>query len=180
MKKAFVLILLVVAMIAFMPVLSDAQTNNSPNNYRLFNAWSVPVGGYSDSTSVPYLTGRVDTLPNWRSAKTTIVAAAAKLLSITFYATDTIHATVVVKTKVRGADTSTYTAILTDSLYNWSGTVKTNYLRELSLKDGDSDLFDNLDQEFIIIITHTAVGETDYGNDTQGTAVRRVRLNWAQ
>lgn len=174
MKNIFITIVLIIvgAMVFTNPV--QAQTNVSPNNYKLFNSWHIPVGGYSDSTSISYYNGRVDTLPNWRSAQTTIAAAGAKLLSLTFQSDDTCHATVVVKSKVRGAATSTYATILTDSIYNWSGTVSTNYRRELSLKDGDSDLFDNVDQEFIVIVTYVS-----FGNDTEGTATMQYRLNWA-
>jgi len=172
-----VIIVCLLAMLVFQPM--QAQTNLNPNNYKLYNSWPLAVGGYSDSTSVAYYSSRVDTLgfsTHWRNgtAAFTKVAGAA-FSSITIDATDTCDLDFVVRSRARiaaGADSgaSAWATIVTDSF----AVASVNGLtREYSLKDLDSDAFDGIDQDVMIIITHVATG-----NATQGNERRRVRLNW--
>lgn len=158
-----------------------AQTNQppTPNDYK---SWLVPIKGYSDSTAVKYYTGRVDTIAYTYHATAKYVLTyfpyvGCNYLSFTIDLSDTGNVGVVVKSRVRtksyGAAGS-WATTLTDSLVNSGASASSGLVKEFSLKDYDSDLFDGLDQEFMIIVTHSAWGD----NDTQGTARRRVRLNW--
>lgn len=161
-----------------------AQTNQppTPNDYK---KWAVPIKGYSDSTTVPFYTGRVDTLAFTYHATAKYVLtyfpyAATPYLSFTIGVTDTANIAVLVRSRVRSMGTGyaagAFSTILTDSLVNSGASASSGISKEFSLKDLDSDLFDGLDQEFFIILTHSAWGD----NDTQGTARRKVTFNSRQ
>lgn len=161
--------------------ITSAQTNQppTPKNY---NSWLFPIKGYGDSTAVAYYTGRVDTLAATYHSTAKYVTgyfrnAAASIITLTVDVSDTGNVKVEVKTRTRSAGygaASSWSAILTDSLVNTGASASSGLVKEFSLKDGDSDLFDAVDQEYMVILTHSAWGS----NDTQGTARRRVRINW--
>lgn len=173
MKKYLALFAFIIALIV--PQASDAQVNKSPYSQNSFYSWTIPVGGYADSGAVHYWAGRLDTLPNtwYPTTKNYIRVGGARLSSITVDATDSSNYTIVVKSRVMSHDGGTagaWTTILSDS----GSSVSTGIPKEFSLRDFDSDLFDGVDQELMIILQETAWGN----HDTQLTAYRRVFLNW--
>lgn len=184
MKKSImsILICMLTLMVSFS---AEAQTNQAPNNFKLFNSWRIPVGGYADSTSVSYFNSRTDTLyaKDWRQGGSAefIKVGGARLVSLTVETTDTVRLLVTIKkrTASRNSDVaaSAWTTIsaASDSLSNFGASAASGTVLEIPIRDYDASLFDNVDQELMIILTHYADR-----NDTQRTAKRRARLNWAQ
>lgn len=156
----------------------NAQSNAAPNPNN-WNYWQIPTGANYDSSSVAYHDSRVDTL--FRTAnksagtRTYFRVGGHSLSSLTFETTDSCDLDFVVKARTMqrlasgGGAAGAWATILSDS---FAVVASTGLTREYSLRDTDSDLFDGLDQEFMVIITHVASG-----NDTQGTGRRKVRLN---
>lgn len=181
MKKFIALFALITVLVFLFSGIVQAQTNQPPTP-KDFKSWQIPVKGYPDSTGVAYYTGRVDTIAYKYHATAKYVTeyfpfVAANYLSFTIDLSDTGNVGVVVKSRVPSKGygaASAWATTLTDSLVNSGASASSGLVKEFSLKDYDSDLFDGLDQEFMIILTHSTWGS----NDTQGTARRRVRLNW--
>jgi hypothetical protein len=186
MKSKFaVLILVLAAMLTFGMSTAQAQTSNAPNNVNLFNAWNIPVKGYSDSTSVKTFVGRVDTLffrywiDRTSGAYQTpyfIRVGGAERATITMDVNDTCSIGIVVKSRTRSLGygaASAWGTIVTDSLRNIGSTASAGLVKEFSITDTDSDLFDAVDTELMIICTTNADIHGVTGNER-----RRVRLNW--
>lgn len=186
MKKLFALflILFVVMVMAFSNTV-QAQTNEAPNNVALYRSWNIPVGGYSDSVLVKSYVGRVDTLffrywinrtSGLYQAPVFIRVGGASRSSITMDVNDTSSTGIVVKARTRSAGygaASAWATLLTDSLQCTGSAASSGLVREYSIVDTDSDLFDALDTELMIICTTNAWTHGITGNER-----RRVRLNW--
>jgi len=161
---------------------TNAQPSNTPPKPNNYNKWSVPVKGYTDSTAVDFYTGRVDTIAYTYHATAKYVTsyipyAGTKFLTFTLGVSDTGNVAILVRSRVKSLATGyaagAFATILSDSIVNSGSSASSGLTKEFSLKDGDSDLFDGFDQEFMIILTHSAWGS----NDTQGTARRRLTFN---
>lgn len=178
MKKIFVFICIFICAITVI----TAQTNQSPQSQKLYYAWNIPFSGYADSTWVYANSGRVDTLyaKHWRWGTAEFIrVGGAKRSSLTIDVTDSMSIDVVVKSRTRSAGfgaASAWATIIDDSLDNSTTPSSSGLVKEFSIVDSDSDLFDNIDTELMIILTCLA----HQPRDTQGTAKLRARLNWVQ
>jgi hypothetical protein len=179
MKNIIQFIVIGLMFLLAVPTNTEAQTNNNPGNAKLYNSWIIPVKNYADSTAVVHYANRVDTIyaKHWRLGTAEFIrVGGAKRSSITVDVTDTMSVDVIVRARTRSAGygaASAWATIVDDSLQN--ATSSSGLVKEFSLVDSDTDLFDNVDTELMIILTHNA-----WTGDTQGTAKRRVRLNWVQ
>lgn len=192
MKKLFAIAKSIGALVIFASLFTVAfgqtganQPNQAPNSIQQGYSWSIPVAGYPDSTSVKIYASRLDTLhyKYWVNRTSGAVQTAEYIQpgyynrsSIVIDVTDTASTDIIVKARTRSRGygaAAAWATILDDSMQclTASGTVK-----EFSLVDTDSDLFDALDSEIIIILTTNA-----HGLDVSNTNVRRrVRLNYAK
>lgn len=166
--------ILVVMIAAVIGAAENAQSQVSEPPLANYPAWNMPVNGRGDSLAVPYWDGRTDTL--WRNnRKEALKVGQYKFVSLTAEVNDTARFAVTVKKRVRGETLAAeWSTILTDSLINYTGTVKTKKLQEFVLRNSITDLLVGLDIEIMVIVTHLT------GNDTQGTARRRFRLNYTR
>jgi hypothetical protein len=186
MKSIFaVLILALAVMLTFGMNTAQAQTNEAPNNINLFKSWNIPVAGYADSTAVKTFSGRVDTLffrywinrtsGAYQTPYFTRVGGAERV-SITLDVSDTCSIGIVAKARTRSVGygtSSAWATVLTDSIRNIGAAASSGLVKEFSITDTDSDLFDALDTELMIICTTNADIHGSSGNER-----RRVRLNW--
>ena len=100
----------------------------------------------------------------------------AERASITMDVNDTCSIGIVAKARTRSLGygaASAWATVLTDSLRNIGSTASSGLVKEYSITDTDSDLFDAVDTELMIICTTNADIHGVTGNER-----RRVRLNW--
>ena len=193
-KNTFpVLTLMLGVILAFVLFTDTASAQNpvniSPNTVATGYSFPMPVKQYPESTLVKIYANRVDTL----YAKYWINRTSAAYQTPEFYrlgyfnrssvtidVTDSSSTGIVIKYRNRnrlatGGAASTWSTALTDSFVcvTASGTVK-----EFSLVDTDSDLFDALDVDVMFILT-TNAWSLDYTANLAGTLKRQVRLNYA-
>lgn len=185
------LILSVVIMFAALFQTASAQnpTNQSPNTMATGYSFTAPIAGYPDSTNVKIYANRVDTVyaKYWINRSTAAYQTPEfyrigyfNRSSVTIDVTDSSSTGIVVKYRTRnrasngGAASAWSAAIITDSLQclTAGGIVK-----EFSLVDTDSDLFDAVDVEVMFILTTNAWG-VDYTANLAGTLKRRFRINY--
>lgn len=185
MKKVFAILLGLLVILAALPSLADAQSSQAPGNLQVGYSYNVPVAGYPDSTSVKAYASRIDTLYEryWinRSTGAYQTPTYYKLgffnrVSVSIDASDSSSTDVIIKYRHRsrgyGAAGSWVTALDDSAVAVANGIVK-----EFALVDNDSDLFDALDVEIIIILTTNA---HDIEVTNAATLRRRVRLNFVQ
>ncbi len=187
MKKSLLLITFLLAMIAS---LGNAQiaVKQSPNTITMGYVWDMPVSGYPDSVAPKFTPSRVDTLYSKYWINRTSGAYQSPEFyrlgffnrsSLTIDVNDSASVGLVVKYRTRsrgfGAASAWSAAIITDSLVS---TTAGGIVKEWSLVDTDSDLFDAVDVELLIIVTNNAWG-IDYTANAAGTLRRKVRLNYS-
>lgn len=185
MKRILASLIMFIVVVTMAFNVSQAQTNQSPNNFDLFKAYNIPVNGYPDSTSVKTFVGRIDTLYSRYWINRTSAAyqtpqyfrvGGASRSSITLDVSDTCSIGIVVKARTRSLGfgaAAAWATIATDSIRNIGSSASSGLVKEVSLVDTDSDLFDALDTELMIICTTNADIHGTTGNER-----RRVRLNW--
>jgi hypothetical protein len=186
MKSIFAVLILVLAVLLSLGMnTAQAQTSGAPNNVAQYNSWNIPVRGYADSTFVKSYSGRVDTLffrywinrtTGTYQAPVFIRVGGAERASITLDVADTCSIGIVAKARTRSVGygaASAWATLLTDSIRNIGATASSGLVKEFSITDTDSDLFDAVDTELMIICTTNADIHGSSGNE-----YRRVRLNW--
>lgn len=191
--KSFIPVLLaaLIVMLA-LPSLGSAQNtaNVSPNTIAAGYSFAMPVAGYPDSTNPKIYANRVDTFyaKYWINRSTAAYQSPEyyrlgffNRSSITIEVNDTASIAITVKYRTKkkstsgGAASAWSAAIITDSLQSLTAG---GIVKEFSIVDTDSDLFDALDTELLIITTVNAWG-LDYTANAAGTLRRRVWLNYA-
>lgn len=179
MKKFFVFLAISIAAIFAFSDNASAQTNKSPKDFIFYNSWPWPSGARGDSAYVKYYVNRKDTLYDrhwYRGTATFLKIGGLSRSSITLDVSDTMSVGIVAKSRTRASATaaaSAWATILTDSIQNTGAASSSGLVKEFSLVDTDSDLFDAVDTEIMVILTSNA-----WTSDTQGTAYIRARLNW--
>ena len=185
MKKYLIVLVSFIMMLLVMPNVAQSQVNEAPNNVSLFRSWAIPTAGYADSVSVKAYASRLDTLHfrYWINrtngayqSPVYIRVGGASRTSITLDVTDTSSIDIVVKSRTRSQGfgaASAWTTILDDSLQCTGASASSGLVKEFSLTDTDSDLFDAVDTEIIIIRTVNAHTLGVSGNERV-----RTRLNW--
>lgn len=189
-----ILILSIVLLLATAFQTASAQTspnspNQSPASLQIGYSFSLPVAGYADSPYVKIYASRVDTFYKtyWINRKTGAYQTPAyydniarfNRSSFTIEVTDSASTDVVVKARasVKGVTASatgaanSWTTIIDDSMQ--AGDLGGS--KEFSLVDSDSDLFDGVKQDLMIILT-TNAHRLEYGN--AATLRRRVTLDF--
>lgn len=184
MKRTIALLIMFVISLMVGMNTANAQ-NDAPNNFQLFKSWNIPVAGYPESTSVKTYVGRIDTLyaRYWINrtngtyqSPVFIRVGGSNRSSITLDVNDTCSIGVVLKARTRSIGygaASAWTTIATDSIRNIGSAASSGLVKEVSINDTDSDLFDAVDTELMIICTTNADIHGVSGNER-----RRVRLNW--
>lgn len=190
MKKSLLLITLLVALVtAFTSAQnSTGQANTAPFSVNYGYVYPLPVKQYPESTLVKSFASRVDTFyaKYWINRTSGAYQTPEYIknlgffnrVSITVDVNDSMSVGLVVKHRTRSRGTgaaSTWATTLTDSLVC---TTAGGIVKEFSINDADSDLYDALDVETMIIATTNAWG-LDYTGNVAGTNKRQVRLNFA-
>ena len=185
MKKYLAILVALLMILMVMPNVAQSQVNEAPNNASLFRSWSIPTGGYADSVSVKAYANRLDTLHfrYWINrtsgayqSPVYIRVGGASRASITLDVNDTCSVDLIVKARTRSQGygaASAWTTIIDDSLQCTGASASSGLVREYSITDTDSDLFDAVDTEIIIIRTVNAWTLGSSGNERV-----RTRLNW--